>query len=151
MGNPFGSFVKNGLEANLPEVIRSFAEYSYVLKAKNIPSLRDGDNLVAEFDLLPGSWILFAKSTLRAPGPDGMLDVQLTLSASENGIVQVDRAKASVANSRYSTVALLLGARFLSGGKVKLVAMPSGIERNGEVIDTVLAAVKTDKLLMWDL
>jgi hypothetical protein len=151
MGDPISTLIKSGLDANAPELLRSFAEYSYVLKARDIHGLRDGDNLVAEFDMFAGSWIFFAKSTFRAPGGDGIVDVQLTLSATEGATVHLDRAKASVVNSHYSTVCLLLGARLATGGKVRLAATAQGIERSAEVVDTVIAAVKMDKLLVWDL
>jgi hypothetical protein len=155
MGNPMEALIKNGLGVNEHELIRSFAEYSYVLKAKDIHSMRDLENVVAEVELFPGSWIVFAKSTLRAPGGDGIVDVQWVLSATENSAAQttaqLDRAKASTTNGHYSTVSLLLGAHFKTGGKVKLTASASGINRSGELVDTVIATVKIDKLLVWDL
>jgi hypothetical protein len=145
----FGRLLAQG-GGGLPELIRSFADYSYVLKAHDIPSLREGENLVAELELLPGSWIVVAKATVRAPGGAGSVEVQLGLTATEDQVVAEDRSDASATNSHYSMVALILGTRFDKGGRVRLAATPVGSATNGELVNCVIAAIKMDKLLVWD-
>ena len=55
------------------------AGYSFVLTKGKDQHLEIGNNLVANFDLDPGSWIVLAKASVRGGGV-GQFTVQFTLT-----------------------------------------------------------------------
>lgn len=151
MGGLRELLAKNVATLNVPELITAVGEYSYVLKAKDVPALPDAEMRVAHFELGKGSWVVFAKSTMRAPGGEGFCDVQWRLSATEGASVQSDLAKASGESLQYSSVALLLGARLATAGTVELTVTQQGTIRGASLLGTVIAAIQIDKLFVWDL
>jgi hypothetical protein len=151
MGDFRELLAKNIATLDVPELFHSIGEYSYVLKAKDISALRSGENLVAQFGLGDGNWVVAAKSTMRAPGGDGICDVQWRLTATEGPVAHSDRSKASAPGLSYASAALLLGVRFVKSGVVDLVVSAQGVHHDAEILDTVITALRIDKLFVWDL